>query len=139
MRGEESAIVTEQEWMECGAPQKMLDYLADRFSTRKLLLFCVQMNCVRAKAFRTNSSLEVIERWVDGLADVFEVRAWWNMYGASVHTRPERPMEWAIEIINHEPDLDESLCYEAPAEAPTYLRDIFGNPFRSIELDPGWQ
>lgn len=72
----ESARMTEAEWLRCNDPQVLLAFLKGRLSQRKLRLFV--LNCCRGlghlfadKPYR--QSVEVAERFVDGLATAVEL------------------------------------------------------------------
>jgi hypothetical protein len=63
--------MTEQEWLECGDPFQMLDFLRGRASHRKLLLFAV--SCVRphVRLWRHNDptwALDLTDKFLQGLA-----------------------------------------------------------------------
>jgi hypothetical protein len=61
--------VTEQEWLECKEPEKMLEYLREKVSDRKLRLFAVAC-CYRVWHLMTNARsrrvVETAERFADG-------------------------------------------------------------------------
>src|SRR4051794_39821103 len=90
--------MTEQEWLACSDPQKMLEYLHDKASERKLRLFacacCRRLwHCLRAPSRR---AVEVAEQYADGLASSAELRRV-NRAGEVVFhaTRPSFPYEAA--------------------------------------------
>jgi hypothetical protein len=156
--------MTEQEWLACGDPQPMLEQLRGKASDRKLRLFAC--GCCRYfwEMLNENSRnpIEVVEDFSDGRRpeeEWLEVRAgaWdathdvegtslaaaeaaaiavgWN---GRLSTRL-RPVEWQAAW----PDFRDAMiaadgsCY--PLVPIQMLRDIFGNPFRLVTLNPSWQ
>jgi hypothetical protein len=153
--------MTESEWLICKDPRKMLEFLGSWASTRKLRLFACA--CCRLVWFEFTSSLsrravEVAERFADGQADRREVleaktKAW----------KIAMDHERARQASGRRPELTEHLAflptypYEETAAniagrlarniraiddvrdaALDLLRDIFGNPFRQVAVDPEW-
>src|SRR5260370_26400305 len=61
--------MTEQQWLECTGPTKMLEFLQGKASDRKLRLFAVEC-CLRVRKYlidqRCLMALETIEQNVDG-------------------------------------------------------------------------
>jgi len=64
--------MTEQEWLKCTNPHKMLKFLKGKVSDRKLRLFGCAC-CRRAWNFITDQTIrnvvDCVERFADGLAD----------------------------------------------------------------------
>ncbi len=164
--------MTEVEWLNCTAPEAMIRFLDNHFPEvededpavwfvgRKLRLFAVAC-CRHIEHLLTDSrsrkALEVIERYVDGMARSTERRQ------ASVHAGAvvgdlegvidgRFQAAWAassaIDDVFDEPtDCCEAAKVAAAASRSksseeTYqaalLRDVFGNPYRPLNLRPEW-
>jgi hypothetical protein len=138
--------MTEQEWMECGDPQKMLSWLAQQGpSDRKLRLFATAC-CRRIWHLLTHEDLqravEVAERFADGQADTHELSGAEAMAGVSHHERwgaawgaaSEDALEAAWESLREAAGWNEKEL----SEEALYLRHIFGNPFRPYPAPGHW-
>jgi hypothetical protein len=159
--------MTEAEWLGCDDPQVMLTYLQEKglLSERKARLFAV--SCCRRiwhllTDERSRKVVEVSENYADGLASVEELCnaiddaefAWdaAERLGPLAHTAAEAAMtvgkDWssvapqmAVWIITR----DNARVTWRPARYAEervvqchLLRDIFGNPFRPIAINPNW-
>jgi len=156
--------MTEAEWLSCVDPMPMLDFLRGKASDRKLRLFSVavartvwdQMN----QAMR--ESVDVGELFADGviLRDEVEVVAkrldqWGHdrLHDAGGIWRdamtPVTLSCFFLAFMGHHPKTEwilmsgTSLYYRIASKTsrliqPTLLREVFGNPFRPITLDPSW-
>src|SRR3954470_21871039 len=70
--------MTEQEWLACAAPERMLAFLGPGLSRRKLRLFaaaCCRRVCGLVRDRRSRLAVELAERHADGLADRRELQA----------------------------------------------------------------
>jgi hypothetical protein len=136
--------MTEPEWLKCADPDKMQHHMAGKVSDRKLrLLACAA--CRRLwhvlRDERSRNAVEVSERYADGLADDMELRAastaarlaevaaraaggFWNAAWTAAETAG--PAEAAAR-----------RAVQAAAHADLF-REIFGNPFRPLQVDPSW-
>jgi hypothetical protein len=157
--------MTERKWLTCTEPQRMIDFIRNRASERKLRLFACAC-CRRVWHFLTpegRAGVQVAERYADGLAGEAERRAAYEAAGgdwAAVYTQADCAPAKALA----DRDLLRSYCaadaaasvtqvaddrgdflLPVPAEVSTaedaaqchLLRDLFGNPFRRPPaLDP---
>jgi hypothetical protein len=158
--------VTEREWLECGDPGPMLQFLRGKASDRKLRLFAWAC-CSRVRHLLSDrynrKALSVAQRYADG--DVSEEKlgfAWGDARrAAQVAYRRERETAeasamWAVSMLC-EADLGRVVaavgwaaqCEASPLGQPrladvqreqvVLLRDIVGNPFRPLTFDPAWK
>jgi hypothetical protein len=125
--------MTEREWAECTDSNQMLAYLlqSGRASDRKRRLFTVA--CYRRVWHllddeRSRAAVEVSERHADGLAGPDEVEAAWEAAEAAGPggLDPHLPVYAAL-----------AGAAERAAQCPL-MRDVFGNPFRPVSLNPAW-
>ena len=141
--------MTEQEWLECGDPSIMEQFLQNGTSQRKArLFFCAccrhiwdlmtdercRQGVVAAEAFAdgkvTFSELEMAHESADAAAfdyvyDVF------NMAELATQAKVDLNGWISSTSANHSDDNLEWYC------GP--LRCIYGNPFRPVVLKPAWQ
>jgi hypothetical protein len=159
--------VTEQEWSDCTDPTPMLEFLRGKAGDRKLRLSAVAFcrgvwDSIRRDA---KDALATVERFADGLAlDVEresakaaaarEVRRWSK--GATRTGLSVARATKGVEGAAHEVAWEAAASASAHISYPTWeaghesrrrrtlqehcqlLRDIFGNPFRPVALDPSW-
>jgi hypothetical protein len=154
--------MTENEWLECSDPMLMLQFMESERHKRKCLLFASacerrlwnQPDCEREK-------VEVTEAYADGqaaAADVFAALERIGIEGVTLTSITEmKPAGWADEESNRSADYaakiaeaeqrlhavaDEDAWSKAfhaeRAVQANFLRDIFGNPFRPVRVDPSW-
>jgi hypothetical protein len=142
--------MTELEWSESTDPWKMLDFLKGRASDRKSRLFAVA--CCRGvwpllKPKLTRRVVTVAERYAEGKASRSELRsAFWAL---SERTEPAaKAARWAAaEDAGEAARLTREWVRVLVASArggedgrrqADLLRDLIGNPFRSVTLAPSW-
>ena len=138
--------MTEQEWLACPDPQKMLEFLRSKASERKLRLFA----CAFGRAIRDSqhqpgpSTVAVAERYADGLATEQELATELRKWACSPEERgPVAPSAYdgawrAVDSLaryerawRHDPDSYSCISADAVLKrSALLLRDIFGNPFR---------
>jgi hypothetical protein len=115
--------MTEAEWLACTDPQKMLGFLEGKASDRKFQLLAAA--CGRSLWHlitdeRSRRTVEVAERYVDGEATGEEMAA------AEAVDPGTSDTAW------------EAALDAAGAAHAALVRDIFGNPFRPVSVDPSW-
>jgi len=137
--------MTEAEWLETNDPMLLSEFLSDAVSGRKLRLYSIAGGRMLLKPLDSeycHAALETAGMDADGLAGSGEVekllRQWpenlhrsWNDFLGLGHPDP-----WEVaEAVAHD------LCEESPDflhAAFVNARDIFGNPFRPVVVDPIW-
>jgi hypothetical protein len=142
--------MTEQEWLDCKKPEKMLRLLSPNSANRKIRLFicaCCRRYWDRLEDERSRQAVEWSEQFVEGQADENKrpkiIRAAWAV------VRPYRgngPFEswWAAfapcdRFLDRDLDLWQGRDHRQRAVMSDLLRDIIGlRPFRPITIDPSW-
>jgi hypothetical protein len=156
--------MTEEVWLPCSEPSGMLEWLCTerQVSERKLRLFACAV-CYRIHKLLIDSNslrtVQVTEAFADGDATDDELRSaadatvssWEALefstafdearryaVAAMAHAAGTvRPAHWALVSATRAVELRGTAESVVPSFAEL-LRDIFGNPFRSVELDPRW-
>jgi hypothetical protein len=145
--------MTEAEWLVCRELWKMLYFLEDKASERRLRLFAVA--CCRLfwhllTDDRSRRAIEVTERFADGEASEEELGRAWEAAGAvnpSEHGSAARHPAWraahtaawcVAELDVHTRGNWSVFQTVAGDAACVVLRDVFGNFFRPREADPRW-
>jgi len=140
--------MTEAEWLKCTDPQPMLAFLRGKVSDRKLRLFAVA--CSRRMwdwiDVLGRAAVEAAEDFADGLAGPDELRAarlacqgtggqsaWYAAASNSAIAARNAARSAQAGVANNAPLGSETAELLAQARL---LRDIFGDPFRSLSLDP---
>lgn len=157
--------MTESEWLDCGSPMSMLDFLSGKMSTRKMRLFACA--CCRQywRLFgdeRCRYGVEMAERFEDGKITVEEL--WSAQEEARIagkqgdglapacccFYRQETPyrlsavkevIEEMLTLADYElfdGEMSEDELQSQNAILADILRDIFGNPHREHEHEPAW-
>jgi hypothetical protein len=152
------ADVKEDEWLASGEPEKMLEFLGDRASERRLRLFaaaCCRRVWDTLTADAGRRAVEVAEGFADGAAGARALRA--AQVAAAKATADYDPAaglgeyraDAALTAAMNAAGKRASLRYAAECAADAsedgdaervaqavLLRDIFGNPFKRVVLDP---
>ena len=139
--------MTEQEWLQVADPQRMLEFLHGKASDRKYRLFAVAC-CRRIWHLMTEDdrhAVEVAEQFSEGLTTAKERDT--ARYAQS-QARPGRlpAPSRAAGAATFGSGWSAACCVAAhAAETGTdgqtqcdLIREILGNPFRPITLDPSW-
>jgi hypothetical protein len=144
--------MTEAEWLACEDPLPMLQFLATQESDRKRRLFLVAC-CRRVTDIMTDGgrgAVDAAEAFADGEIGVFDLLLARRTVG-----RPKGEKRYyaaaAARAASLPPSNDSSIhgaawAVNAAAKKRVeravqagLLRDVFGNPFRPVVLDPSWR
>ena len=140
--------MTEAEWLTATDPMPMVQSLEGKASNRKLRLFavaCCRRVWHRLAAQRNRTVVELAEAFADGLVSEEQIKqardAIW-----------QGPKLWPTPWACANPDAFKSALFtlqnatriadrstDIKSSHPDILRDIFGNPFRPISVDPSWR
>jgi hypothetical protein len=126
--GRRATPMTDAEWLACTDPMQMLNFVRGKTSNRKRRLLAVA--CVRRVWHlldeRGRKEVEEAERYADGLADRRELEN-------AIRSDPDRG------LMLPERDAAEAVGWARQTRRHCLiLRDIFGNPFRPVTIDPAW-
>jgi hypothetical protein len=154
--------MTEKEWPECNDPKLMFKTLRCRLRHRKNRLFaaaCCRCNWHYFTDQRSRTAIETAERHADGAARDDELRQAHTDAGAAhaeafrIHGKVGACVEWGAAYVadrfaytaaknaswmsanRREPNASIGADFRIQA---ALVRDIFGNPFRPIAIDPRW-
>lgn len=146
-QGERSETMTESDWLNCTDPQKILECIRDKTSERKLRLTLCGWSRLNWKwlSQQSQSAVEVAELFADGLVSdedrrSADVELWWGEQGQ--HKTVEN---WLARLtLEGSIDLWEA-AYASSSINPkiknrqvAILRDIVGNPFHPVFINPSW-
>jgi hypothetical protein len=156
--------MTEAEWHECDDPDRIMAYLEECASERKLCLLCGAC-CRRVWHLLETESLrqavDIFERFADGEIDdeTFRVagstthplsnyrdemfsgqlreQVMWAAYAlnAAMFARPGYGYRKAMEFLGYAAHPGENQDRAVQIEL---IREVFGNPFRPAEVQPVW-
>src|SRR5262245_33612622 len=150
--------MTEVAWLTCAEPGRMLLFLRGRVSRRKWTLLAVAC-CRRLAALpddrRIHNALAVSERLADGQGWQVEKEVARNAANQaraelfpSVGDRPPGKLAaWAVasavwadfnSAIYTTQVAAEAGGVDEPAAQAALVREVMGNPFRPVTVDPAW-
>jgi hypothetical protein len=153
-RGWMERIMNEAEWLACTDPDPMLEFLRGKAGERKLRLLACAC-CRRIPCFFESQpdrqGLELTECDVDGLAeeedfaalpeDVWDIR-WYRRDGWNALDRAMNSYcsyVWDSRNLHATTEQVQAQARrQSDADLAVLVFDIFGNPFRSVSLDPAW-
>jgi hypothetical protein len=137
--------MTEAEWLAATNAKPMLEFIGSRASERKLRLFgvvCCRLIGAELTDERSRTAVEVAEQLADG-----------NCSEHDRHSSREAANEAMFDLVMQQDFEQAALAQKArfclentesltriytPPGSRDALRDIFGNPFRPVTLDPAW-
>ncbi|HKB35888.1 MAG TPA: hypothetical protein VKD72_05505 [Gemmataceae bacterium] len=130
--------MTEAEWLACTDPEAMLGFLQGKASDRKLRLFACASIRLSSSSKPIDSILRIGELQADGLASPTEVQEAqiqasspaFQAYLVVVHNDVARILRSVFAL--------EFWLWGGREKNVPLLREIFGNPFRPIVLEPSW-
>jgi hypothetical protein len=118
--------MTEGEWLECTDSMSMLRFLRFKFGVRKLRLFTVA--CYRRKWHRLDDQTRKAVEFAEQLAYDRE----------GVVARGLRAAKMDADAAAHAAMCAMSSAQPGCAAQTALLREVFGNPFRPVAVDPYW-
>jgi hypothetical protein len=155
----------EEEWLECPDPDEMLRFVREKVSERTLRLFacaCCRRIWDRITEDSSRRAVRISELYADGRAPFKELHAAFvaadKIFSNSLHHVRNWHANDAARLAAH---LEMRGLSDGTATAAAMagasgggdywkqyagekghqcilLREIFGNPFRSVEVDPSW-
>jgi hypothetical protein len=142
--------MTEAEWLAATDPKPMLEFLKGKACDRKLRLFACQA-CYRLGSQIKEQGLEalaVAERFADGLADERDLGFAHGRLGRVAMRFKQGSEEPGFQLLPFVAiqfslaDTDYERLSLLPVMSSTdgsvLLREMFGNPFRPLTLNPSW-
>jgi hypothetical protein len=129
--------VTEEEWLSCNDPEKMLVFLRRKVSDRKFRLFACAFWLWQSGNFK-GKERDALRESVALAERIADTGKWPTI---RKKTCPLYKSAWVAAKLTG------SLCHSTwrglkkgflPRLQADFLRDIFGNPFRPVTLDPAW-
>jgi hypothetical protein len=137
--------MTEAEWLACSDPEPMLAFLEGQASDRKLRLFAAA--CSRRIWHWLDepgrAAVETAERFADGRADADELRSArlaCRLAGgqAAWYAAASNPARAAGNAARSARSATPAAFLPEGAAQAGLLRDIFGNPFHPVAVEPSW-
>jgi hypothetical protein len=147
----------EASWRACSDPLPMIEYLWGKASDRKarlLMCACCRQVWSELDDDQVRHAVEVAERFADGQARYNELERaggaamlaskYWGgrrgeiAFAAADVISPDNPFSGPCSAYHGPAQLAEDIDSIVGKFACHFLREIFGNPFRTVVLDPGW-
>jgi hypothetical protein len=139
LKREYGRVVTEADWLAATKPWILRHYMHHRASDRKHRLFvcaCCRRLWQRLGR-RSREALEVSERFAEGQASEAELDA--AHRSASAAPRLSTPAHRAVVYACQRPAVYDAASSAGELSVQLLLaRDVFGNPFRRVEIAPEW-
>jgi hypothetical protein len=118
--------MTEADWRDCTEPMKMLQFLKFKFGVRKVRLFAVA--CYRWEWYLLDDQTRMAVEFAEQLANDRE----------EITARGLRAAKMDADAAAHSAFCAVSSTQPRRAAQAALLRDLFGNPFRPVAVDPFW-
>ncbi len=140
--------MTEAEWLARTNPDPMLQFLHGRACKRKLRLFacaCVRRVWRHLTDERSRAAVETAEQYADGLATAKQLArarkeaAWAAAWSGRRDAAAAAVEPGWVEMATSRAYLAERTDDVLRHPQCQILRDIFGNPFQFVRVQPGWQ
>jgi len=132
--------MTEEKWLACADPQAMLLFLRGKASDRKLRLFacaCYRSIWHALPQINSRNAVEVAERFADGRTDSDDLGSAEAAAYRDYLTSDSNLAPYVVAVADAA--LAAECAWRAVRESPIpFLRDIIGNPFRPVAVDPVW-
>jgi len=139
--------MTEEEWLTGNDPGSMLKILEGKASERKLRLYAVGCWRVVLPFYGrwSREAVEIAESFADGNGTREDLLRAWQQTRNLPRTVARYVAFYAARSINGYSDQCAAQAHRSGAIPhvnfpidTTFLRDIFGNPFRPVAADPAW-
>lgn len=141
--------MTEEEWLVCTDPGRMLEFILGKAGDRKLRLFA----CAYARQLwaqlddeRCKHAVEIAEQYADGVVnDQDREKAWQGAFDVVVDAVAKQEFVRAKVVVYAKRCIERSreqvvrLDFHFHPWRPVdvnLVKDIFGNPFHPVALDP---
>jgi hypothetical protein len=139
--------MTEADWLACDDPLQMLNHLGADPTARKTLL--LTSSCLR-RLWRLlpdhcRAWAESVEEAAEGRADPESLNRGWESVEAFLGSHDEGRCYAVLTLACvgwYDPQMWEEgnrSWRSERQEQARLVRDVFGNPFRPVSLDPSWQ
>jgi hypothetical protein len=135
--------MTEAEWLVCEDPRRMLGHVGRKLSQRKMLLFgaaIVRRHPEWLDLYGARDALVQVELYAEGQASERELVAELARLPQILGALPRLDAvavsfvcDWLQRLDDRLSTRERERCIQADL-----LRDIAGNPFRPVRLDPAW-